>query len=670
MENKNDNLHPTDDARSAKELQAEKQVAPAADVASDTAAHATEKQPSSEDMNWLKELLNNPEVTETPEEVNSSEASNDNFSLENLDWLDEMLNEPKTEEKTEPVDNSETAVAPEAAIVLDHADAVVSAVNSQADNNTATEESAVADEIPVVEESTITDESAVANENVEADENIVANENVVAGESKDVTIEQLHKPEAPHEIDAHVHTEHLTGLTDIKDAELEKILAEDWSQVPDSEDSEAKESEAHKSPEDSESKVSDTPDATTFFTPVDSGNIDEDLLMDEQEFNERKIRPKRKKGYGLFGIPHILATAMWLLLIVAIGVSLGRVLWVCCADVMAFGKEPNQVTITITKEDTIDTISEKLAQADLVRYPGLFKLFATITDKDEDISTGTFTLNSQLDYNAMINAMAYHGATREVVDIMFPDGATCAQIFKLLEEKNVCTVAELEEYAANGELKDYWFLEGVPRGDKYCLEGYMSPDTYKFYTNDEPRRVIEKFLNEFNSRFTDIMKENFVTMQKLWADNLKANGFSTKYIQANPLTLHQVITLASVIQKETSSDNECYTIASVFYNRLTHPDHLLMGSDATVRYAIGDYFGEVKELTQEHLNFDSPYNTRKNKGFPPGPICNFGVHSLYAALEPDETNYYYFVYDKKIYAHRFAETYKQHQNNVTLAEGK
>ncbi len=490
----------------------------------------------------------------------------------------------------------------------------------------------------------------------------------------------LNNPKPVKEIGADEQAVESAGLTDPQDAELEKILAEDWSKIPDLEELEALEAsetqeEALAPPEltvSSEPKKQIDPEiseATIVMDKVIPDDINEELFMESENYTDRKIRPKRKKGYGLLGIPHILATAVWLALIVAIGLSLGRMLWVCCADVMAFGKEPNKVTITITKDDTIDTIAQKLGQADLVRYPGLFKLFATITGKDKNISTGTFTLDSQLDYNAMINAMVYYGTTREVVDIMFPDGANCAQIFKLLEEKNVCTVAELEEYAANGELRDYWFLEGVPRGDKYCLEGYMSPDTYRFYTNDEPRRVIEKFLNEFNSRFTDIMKENFVTMQTLWASKLKANGFNAAYIEANPLTLHQVVTLASVVQRETASDNECYQIASVFYNRLSHPDHLLMGSDATVHYAIGDYFNEIKELTQEHLNVDSPYNTRKSKGFPPGPICNFGVHSLYAALEPNDTNYYYFVYDKKAYVHRFAETYQQHMQNVAQVGG-
>ena len=378
-------------------------------------------------------------------------------------------------------------------------------------------------------------------------------------------------------------------------------------------------------------------------------------------------RPKKPNREGLFGIPRVLSTAIWLALIVAIGVSLGRILWICCAEVMAFGKESQKVTITITADDDIDSISNKLAQANLIRYPGLFKFFAEATGKDDNITPGTFALYSHFDYNAMINAMVSYDS-RETVDIMFSDGINCAQIFKLLEDKNVCTVAELEAYAASGELSDYWFLEGVPRGDKYCLEGYLAPDTYTFYTNDEPRRVLEKFLNEFDSRFTNIMKEDFETMKVTYANMLKKNGMSS-YANQNPLTLHQVVTLASVIQREAASISECYDISSAFYNRLTHPDHMSMGSDATVFYAIGDYFGEVEELTQAHLNVDSPYNTRKNTGFPPGPICNMDVHSLYAALEPNETNYYYFVFDSELGEHRFATTYAEHLANIAEVEG-
>lgn len=397
---------------------------------------------------------------------------------------------------------------------------------------------------------------------------------------------------------------------------------------------------------------------------------DEDEPEDEEDVPLQKRRPKRKPGYGFWGIPHILSTVIWLALIVAIGVSFARVLWVCCADVMAFGKDNKSVTITITDDDDIDDIAKKLGDAQLVRYPGLFKIFATLTGKDDNIGIGTFTLNSRLDYNAMINAMRNRGPKRETVELVFPEGYNCAQIFRLLEEKNVCSVADLEEYAANGELSEYWFLEGVPRGSKYCLEGYLAPDTYEFYTEDSPRRVLEKLLDEFEDRFTDLMKKDLEKMQQTYADRLRAKGFEASYIEEHKLTLHNVVTLASIIQKETSSNAECYDISSTFYNRLVNKDILTLGADATVYYALGDYFWEIKELTAEHLEFDSPYNTRKAQGIPPGPICNMGVYALYAALEPNETDYHYFVYDPKRGSHRFAVTYSEHLKNVEEVEAQ
>ena len=436
---------------------------------------------------------------------------------------------------------------------------------------------------------------------------------------------------------------------EMDDADLEKILSEDWLNEGQADQKSAEEDTASALEEDSD-----------LQTKAEESTTKE---------KEQKRRPKRTDGYGLWGIPHILSTVIWVALILAIGLSLGRVLWVCCADMMAFGKEPQTVSITITNEDTAESIAKKLSDANLIKYPKLFKMFLTLTGKDDDIGVGTFTINSQFDYNAMVNAMYSGTSRREVVDIMFPEGYNCAQIFKLLEEKKVCSVADLEDYAANGELSEYWFLEGVDRGSKYCLEGYMAPDTYSFYTGDSPRRVIEKFLDEFESRFTDKMKENFQSIQEQYAKRLRANGFSNDFIQNNTLTLHQVITIASVVQKETSSDGECYDIASVFYNRLVNPSIQSLGADATVYYAIGDYFGETEELTAEHLNTDSPYNTRKNKGIPPGPICNMGVQALYAALEPNETNYHYFVYDRNKYAHRFAVTEREHLNNVNELMG-
>jgi len=426
------------------------------------------------------------------------------------------------------------------------------------------------------------------------------------------------------------------------DLELEKILAEDWSGA-----------------DDGTRRFSLSEETVA---PVEASTVNEVPAEEPEEILPeplKKLRPKNKKGSGLFGLPHFASTLIWIAIIAFVGVSLGRMLWVWCADIMAFGKPNQVVTITITEEDSIDTISQKLADAELIRYPKLFKTFATLTDKDQRIDPGTYTLNSQLDYNAMINNMTSYAVAPDVVEIMFPEGYNCKQIFALLEEKGVCSVEDLEDYAADGELSDYWFLEGVERGDKYCLEGYLFPDTYKFYTNDSPRRVIEKFLDGFDYRFTDKMKADFETMKTRYAKMMASHGYSQDYINQHPLTMKDVVIIASLIEKETSGGEESYNISSVIYNRLTNQsENPYLNIDAALVYALGG----KDELTEADKQYDSPYNTYKYPGLIPGPISNPGRESLYAALDPNDTKYLYYALDPSTGKHHFTKSYREHQN--------
>ena len=487
----------------------------------------------------------------------------------------------------------------------------------------------------------------------------------------------LQDPELSPELGPDEMAVHTAGLTHPDDLALERILAEDWDSVPDHQEEAMTPEEALNQflygEEDDASAEEAVQEETEIQEQPESQEPVAEEEYEESDFEEDtpadttplpKGRPKMKKGYGLLGIPHLIATVIWLAITLAIGVSLGRVLWVCCADMMAFGKPQVTAYITVTENDDIEAVSQKLADAGLVRYSGLFQKFAEITKKSERINAGVYELGSHLDYNAMLNNMIYSSDSREIVEITFPEGYTCAQAFRLLEEKGVCSAAELEEWAVNGELSEYWFLENIERGSKYCLEGYLYPDTYEFYTNSEPQIVLEKFLDAFDMRFTDIMKEDLQVMQSRYANLLAAEGYSGDYIAQHPLTLHQVITVASVVERETANDAESYDIASVFYNRVTDPDILTMGSDATVFYAIGDYYREQKELTQADLDSDSPYNTRKAQGIPPGPICNPGAYSLYAALDPNDTDYHYFIYDAANSQHLFSTTYQEHLNKA------
>lgn len=461
------------------------------------------------------------------------------------------------------------------------------------------------------------------------------------------------------EIGPDEHAVSSAGLTHPDDLEIEKIMSEV-----------RKESKAQ--PYGERHTRSAGEKAAYASAPQKKPNAQQPVRRKQQtpsqkgkETAARKGRPEKKKGYGLFGIPHIVSTILWIVVILAVGVALGRTLWVCCADLMAFGKADQEVTITITENDDIDSISRKLSDAGLVDQPKLFKMFAQLTGKDDKISVGTFTLNAKLDYNAMIRAMGTYSTGREEVTVMFPEGYSCAQIFQRLEDYNVCTAEELEEYAANGELDDYWFLEGVERGDKYCLEGYMFPDTYNFYTNDSPKRVIEKFLDNFDKHFTDLMKDKLEPLNKQLAATLSSRGYGAEYIEAHKITIREVVIVASMIEKETANDDESYTISSVIYNRLTNPaNYPYLNIDAALVYGLGEDYDASVGLTDESKRVDTPYNTYLYAGLIPGPISNPGQNSLDAALAPLSTGYYYYVYNPETASHIFAKTLDEHEKNI------
>ena len=474
----------------------------------------------------------------------------------------------------------------------------------------------------------------------------------------------LGKQELPKELGADELAVADAGLVHPEDAELDNLIKD------------AKEAVEGNSAEEQREAVSAVSDETVLFEAVGSeeslaasDDSQEEPEEEEEQKPQRKRRPKWKKGYGLFGIPHILATGVWLAIILAIGVYMGRMVWLCAVDVLALGKVPEKVTITVTDQDDVISVSEKLYNSGMIRYPKLFQKFAELTEKGEEIEPGTYTFNLELgtnpdfkgiayDYNALIMAMQHYGGAQDSVEVLFPEGYNCAQIFALLEEKGVCSVADLEDYAANGELDDYWFLENVERGHKYSLEGYLCADTYQFYIDDEPKRVLEKFLDEFEDRFTERLEQKFVEVNQMLANKMAANGYSQEVIDASQLTLHDVVVMASIIEKETASAVESFDFALVFYNRLADPaDYPYLNCKSTMKYAEEYYYPGLLNTDAEKEACE--FNTFTHEGLPEKPICNPSLNSMAAALSPkdgSDGNYFYFVYDQDSGSHLFAET--------------
>ena len=329
--------------------------------------------------------------------------------------------------------------------------------------------------------------------------------------------------------------------------------------------------------------------------------------------------------------------------VAVIGVSalLACVGWIAASDVLALNKEEHSVTVTITPEDSYDDVVDMLKDNGLIEYKSLFKLFSAITGgKDKIASSGTFTLNSDMDYRALISSMGSSSANRRTTTVTIPEGMTEAQIFALLEEKGVSTVEQLEEAAANYDFK-FSFLKGVvPLGDPKRLEGYLFPDTYEFYMGEEPVSVLNKMILRFDEIFTDEMRQE---------------------VQNDGRTIQDVVTVASMIEKETDGSDQA-KIASVIYNRLDNPTSETAGYlniDATILYATGG--------TEVDLNADTPYNTRTHKGLTPTAIASPGVDALKAAVYPDSTRYYFYALgdDGK---HHFFATYREQQNFIASQE--
>jgi len=363
--------------------------------------------------------------------------------------------------------------------------------------------------------------------------------------------------------------------------------------------------------------------------------------MEEHRNESRRTQtraPRRKRSVGAsigFGLLYVIC-------VIGVSVLLACVGWVAANDVLALNKEEAEVTVTIGPDDSFDDVTELLKEKGLIEHKFLFKLFASFTHGEEKVTRGTYTLNTDMDYRALLAGMSANSANRAEIQVTIPEGYSIDQIFALLEEKGVASAEDLEQEAATHNYQ-FDFLQDIPLGDYKRLEGYLYPDTYTFNTPHNTLWGINKFLVNFDSKYTDELRAQ-----------VEASGYS----------LHEILTIASLIEKETDGTDR-RSIASVIYNRLEKPTAGTVGYlqiDATLAYLNG---GKVP--TEADKAIDSPYNTYKYKGLPPGPIANPGIESIQAALDPaNEPYYYYALGDDNV--HHFFKSYEGLQDFTASQE--
>lgn len=344
--------------------------------------------------------------------------------------------------------------------------------------------------------------------------------------------------------------------------------------------------------------------------------------------------------------------ALYFLFVISVSIILACLAWAAATDVLGFKSSDTVAQITLDKDrftyqevkvtdddGNIKTkkvhyadmsyVADQLKDNGIIKYKWLFKLFGSVYNADEKIDPGTYELKAIYDYKALVKKMTSGSAAMVTKKITFPEGYTMRQIFKKLNDEGVCDYDELMDAAANSTF-NYSFLEGTEKGDANRLEGFLFPDTYEFYEGMPAATAINKLLEVFHYKMTAEMLE--------WQEE---SGY----------TMREIVTIASMIEKEAANDTERYTIASVIYNRLKKDWPLQI--DSTTLYEYPDHEGAP---TAEMLAKDSPYNTRISKGLPPSPICSPGITSIRAALQPSSTNYMYYALNTATGQHEFFKT--------------
>ena len=364
-------------------------------------------------------------------------------------------------------------------------------------------------------------------------------------------------------------------------------------------------------------------------------------------------------------LPGPIRVLLYVCCVLAASVLLAVFAWKCADEVCAFTAEEETVTVTVPENATMSQVTDILMDKGLIHYRWLFSLYCMISGAEAKIDPGTYELNTIYDYHALINGMIATAENRATVEVTIPEGYEADDIFTLLEEKGVCTVDKLQEAAANYEF-DYDFLKDLDYGDYRRLEGYLFPDTYEFYMDDDPENVLAKFLRNFNNKITDEMYAALTELNTDLEAKMEKAGFTEAEIADAQLTFHDIIIVASLVEKETYRSSESGLIASVIYNRLCSKTYPCLNIDATIQYVLP----ERKEiLTNADKAVISPYNTYTNAGLPIGPISNPGITSIRAALYPMETSYYFYASDPDAINHKFFETGYEYQSYLDSLTG-
>lgn len=308
-------------------------------------------------------------------------------------------------------------------------------------------------------------------------------------------------------------------------------------------------------------------------------------------------------------------------------------IWTAC-DIVEYantaGNRPSrEELITVLPRQQFKATADMLFDSEIIRAPTSFYLYARAFGYARRIQAGEYQLSGGMTPKQILEIMASGKVFLHKITI--PEGYNLKEIASVFAGAGLVSESQFLDAARNPQFCRNWKIEAD------TAEGYLFPDTYYFPKSVSPEKILSTMIQQFQQVFTSEM-----------AQQAEKIG----------LSIHQAVTLASIIEKETGSDSERPMVSSVFHNRLKR--RMRLESDPTVIYGIDNFDGNI---TRRHLTTPTPYNTYTRQGLPPGPIASPGARSLLAAVYPAQSEFLFFV-SRQNKTHQFSRTWDEHLQAV------
>lgn len=375
-------------------------------------------------------------------------------------------------------------------------------------------------------------------------------------------------------------------------------------------------------------------------------NAQSDAKSDDlHKSNNGKNNKKKKKKKKRSRLPGVLILTTF---IFAVSISLSLVIIAYGKEMLGIGKSETTHLIVVPEGATTEEIAEMLVEDKIIKSPEFFKLFSRLRKADAAYIAGEHFVRPNMAYETIINELTSVESTQnESVEVTFPEGITLIDAAYILEENQVCSADDFLFYFNAGGL-GFNFENRLNLNSNlkfYRMEGFLFPDTYYFYIDMEPEQVCQKIYLNFDNKMTE---ERYKRMEEL------------------NLNLDQLITFASIVQREAATTDSMTMVASVFWNRLNNPDQFpLLQSDPTTNYAENVIKPHMEVYDQVMID---AYDTYKGTGLPPGPICNPGIEAIDAVLAAVESDYFYFYANINTGMTYFAATLEEHNANIEMVD--